>query len=105
MYIYIYIYIYYICITYMETCPVLILWFSNGGLSTLCHSCGFDYRQRVLKTFLGPGYLRWWGILTMAFTGKFLPILQGGEIIVFLTSESNAVFYNLSYLKTFRSRR
>ena len=30
----------------------------DGGLSTLCHSCGFAYQQRVLKTFLGPGYLR-----------------------------------------------
>ena len=23
----------------------------EGGLSTLCHSCGFDYQQRVLKAF------------------------------------------------------
>ena len=32
----------------------------DGGLSTLSHSCGFDYRQRmlVLKTFAGSGYLR-----------------------------------------------
>ena len=29
----------------------------DGDLSTLCHSCGFDYQQRVLKTFPGPGYL------------------------------------------------
>ena len=29
-----------------------------GGLSTLCHSCGFPCQQRVLKTFPGPGYLR-----------------------------------------------
>ena len=31
----------------------------NDGLSTLCHSCGFNYQhqQRVLKTFPGPGYL------------------------------------------------
>ena len=28
----------------------------DDGLSTLCHSCGFDYQQRVLKTFPGPGY-------------------------------------------------
>ena len=28
-----------------------------GGLSTLCHSCGFAYQQRVLKTFSGTGYL------------------------------------------------
>ena len=28
------------------------------GLSTLCRSCRFDYRQRVLKTFTGPCYLR-----------------------------------------------
>ena len=30
----------------------------GGGLSTLCHSCGFACQQRVLKTFSGPGYLR-----------------------------------------------
>ena len=28
-----------------------------GGLSTLCHSCVFLLQQRVVKTFLGPGYL------------------------------------------------
>ena len=28
----------------------------EGGLSTLCHSCGFACQQRVLKTFPGPGY-------------------------------------------------
>ena len=31
---------------------------TNGGLSTLCHSHGFACQQRVLKTFSGPGYLR-----------------------------------------------
>ena len=30
----------------------------NGGLGTLCHSCRFAPQQRVLKTFPGPGYLR-----------------------------------------------
>ena len=30
----------------------------DGGLSTLCHSCGFACQQSVLKTFSGPGYLR-----------------------------------------------
>ena len=30
----------------------------DGGLSTLCHSCGFACQQRVLKTFPGPDYLR-----------------------------------------------
>ena len=29
----------------------------DGGLSTLCHSCGFSCQQRVLKTFPGPGFL------------------------------------------------
>ena len=29
----------------------------DGGLSALCHSCGFACQQRVLKTFLGPNYL------------------------------------------------
>ena len=26
--------------------------------SILCHSCEFDYQQRVLRTFPGSGYLR-----------------------------------------------
>ena len=30
----------------------------DGGLSTLCHSCGFACQQWVLKTFAGAGYLR-----------------------------------------------
>ena len=29
----------------------------DGGLSTLCHCCGFACQQRVLKTFPGLGYL------------------------------------------------
>ena len=29
----------------------------EGGLSTLCHNCGFACQQRVLKTFPGPGYI------------------------------------------------
>ena len=29
----------------------------DGGLSTLCHGCGFDYQLRVLKAFPGPNYL------------------------------------------------
>ena len=47
----------------------------DGGLSTLCHGCGFACHQRVLKTFLGPGYLcSEDSSLTMAFTGKFVYI-------------------------------
>ena len=30
----------------------------DGGLSTLCHSCGFACQQRVVKKFPVPGYLR-----------------------------------------------
>ena len=45
MYIYIYLYVY--IYIYMIG--------RNGGLSTLCHNCGFDFQQRVLKTFPGPG--------------------------------------------------
>ena len=29
----------------------------DGGLNTLCHSCGFACQQRVLNTLPGPGYL------------------------------------------------
>ena len=34
----------------------LVLIGHDAGLSTLCHSCGFYYQQRVLKSFPGPGY-------------------------------------------------
>ena len=57
----------------------------DGGLSSLCHGCGFDHQQRVLKTFPGPGYLcsedrvgqgvggmGGGGSLTMAFTGIYI---------------------------------
>ena len=30
----------------------------DGGLSTLCHGCGFACQQSVLKTFSDPGYIR-----------------------------------------------
>ena len=36
----------------------LVLIGRDGGLSTLCHGCGFACRQRVLKTFTDPGYIR-----------------------------------------------
>ena len=29
----------------------------DGGLSALCHSCGFAFQQKVLKTFPEPGYI------------------------------------------------
>ena len=60
----------------------------DGELSTLYHSCGFDYQQRlqtVLKTFPDRCFLdalfaprmvggRGRGSLTVAFTGKFVYI-------------------------------
>ena len=70
MYLYIYIYIIriyiYYCIIYNIS---TYLYYTDiyrkregegrdGGLSTLCHSCRFACRQRVLKTFPGPSYLR-----------------------------------------------
>ena len=54
IYIYIYIYMY----MYMSIPLTIGLIARNGGLSTLCHSHGFACQQRVLKTFSGPGYLR-----------------------------------------------
>ena len=30
----------------------------DGGLSILCHSCGFAWQERVLKKFRGLSYLR-----------------------------------------------
>ena len=35
----------------------LALILRDGGLNTLCHSCGFACQQRVLKTFYFRGYL------------------------------------------------
>ena len=53
------IYIYYIYIyIYISISLTLGLVGRDGGLSTLCHSCGFACQQRVLKMFPGPGYLR-----------------------------------------------
>ena len=38
--------------------PLTLVLIVGGMLvNTLCHSCGFDYQRRVLKTFTGPGYL------------------------------------------------
>ena len=31
----------------------------DGVLNTLCHSCGFAYQQRELKTFCDPGYFQY----------------------------------------------
>ena len=61
-------------VAYMELCiygsqHFILLWLNpfslglirmDGGLSTLCHSCGFACQQRVLKTYRGPGYLHTW---------------------------------------------
>ena len=35
---------------------LLVLIERDGGLNTLCHSCGFDYFQGLLKTFSGSDY-------------------------------------------------
>ena len=44
-----------ICFTisscYAPISLTLVLTGSNGGSSTLCHICGFDYQQRALKPF------------------------------------------------------
>ena len=38
--------------------PLALGWIvRDGGLSTLCHSCGLAFVQRVLKTFPGPRHL------------------------------------------------
>ena len=53
----------YILVT-ISSCYGSILLFSglierDGGLSTLCHSCGCSCQQRVLKTLPDPGYGRY----------------------------------------------
>ena len=51
----------YICFT-ISCCydsiplPLVLIW-TAGCLSTLCHSCGFICQQKVLKTFPGSGHL------------------------------------------------
>ena len=53
-------------------------------LSTLRHSCGLACQQRVLKTFPGPGYPpRGWGSLAMAFTSKFVYIINAHRLNIF----------------------
>ena len=51
----------------------LVLIERDGDLSTLCHSCGFDYQLRVHKRFpvlaMSPPRM---GSLTITFTGKFV---------------------------------
>ena len=42
---------------YVSISLTLVLIGRDGGLSTLCHSYLFDYQQRMLKTFAGPGFL------------------------------------------------
>ena len=64
IYIYIYIHIYILYTFTISSCfgygliPLtLVLTGKDGGLSTLCHSCEFDYQQKVLEMFSGPIYL------------------------------------------------
>ena len=59
IYIYIYIYIWLTISPCYGSIPLALgLIGRDGGLSSLCHSCGFACRQRVLRTFPGTGYLR-----------------------------------------------
>ena len=37
---------------------IMVLIGRDDDLNTLCHSCRFDYQQRVLKMFSGPGHIR-----------------------------------------------
>ena len=53
----------------------LVLIGRDGGLSSLCYSCGFDY-------WPWPYLLRGWGSPTMAFTGKFEWRKQYGNIVI-----------------------
>ena len=47
----------------------------NGGLSTTCHSCVFDYQKGVLETFTGlANSAQQWGSLTKVSTGKFVGV-------------------------------
>ena len=68
MYIYIYIYIWHLLVNLYIWLTISSCYGSiplalgvigrDGGLSTLCHSCGSAYHQRVLKTFPDPRCLR-----------------------------------------------
>ena len=60
IYIYINLYIWFTISSCYGSVPVTLgLIVRDGGLSTLCHICGFAWEQRVLKMFHGPGYLRY----------------------------------------------
>ena len=68
----------------------------DGGLSTLCHSCGFTCQQRLLKTWPWLSPLQGWGSLTMAFTDKFVYIfiiylLRDQEHVHIITKDINLI--------------
>ena len=52
---------FYVCLTisscYRSISLGLVLIGRDGGLSTLCHSCGLAFQQSVLNAFSGSGYL------------------------------------------------
>ena len=53
-----YVYIWLTISSYCGSIPLALgLIGRDGGLSALCHGCGFACQQRVLETFPGPGYL------------------------------------------------
>ena len=77
----------------------------DGGLSTLCHSCGFACQQRVLKTFPGPGYLHskdgvvW--LCGLLLTGKFVFVCVCVCVCIYIYSylvNLEQMFIHISFL-------
>ena len=60
IYIYVYKYMFSIlpCNNSTQSHYVMVIAGRTGGLSSLCHSCGFARQQRLLETFSGYGYFR-----------------------------------------------
>ena len=83
----------------------LVLIERDGDLSTLCHSCGFDYQLRF--QIVSWPYLcqfRGWGSLTMTFTGKFTLGFLSITFSIHRTAEEGGRYLFNSSLPLSRSR-
>ena len=72
-------------------------WWFEHSVSQL----GFDYQQRVLNMFPGPGYLRPRGSssLTMAFTVHHVPkCMSCHKAIVVITGRAHCFYDNITYI-------
>ena len=89
----------------------LVLIEREGGLSNLCHNCGFDYPQRLVKMFPGGGYLHsedgvvWiWHLLVNLYSFLSQRSIILATLIHFLTSLIKIDYFVLQVILVSRSR-